>query len=83
LLIDAAQVFEDFIWGQIAGDCYQSSFLYLDDLYMQLGVSIIDPTRPEDKWVGYGFDFFDPNWIGSGSSQPDPTRLIIFFEVIL
>jgi hypothetical protein len=54
-----------------------------------LGVSILDPTRtrpdptwPEDKWVVYEFNFFDPNRIGSGSGQPDPTRLIMFFEVV-
>jgi hypothetical protein len=33
----------------------------------------LDPTRPENKWVGYGFIFFDPNRIGLGSDQPDPT----------
>jgi hypothetical protein len=48
-----------------------------------LGVSIIDPTRPEDKWIEYGFNFFDPNRVGSGLGQPNPTWLIIFFEVIL
>jgi hypothetical protein len=40
-------------------------------------------TRPEDKWIRYGFNFFDPNRVGSGSDQPDRIRLTIFFEVIL
>jgi hypothetical protein len=26
-----------------------------------------DLTRPENKWIGYGFNYFDPNRIGSGS----------------
>jgi hypothetical protein len=30
-----------------------------------------DPTCPKNKWVGYGFNFFDPNRIGPGSDQPD------------
>jgi hypothetical protein len=50
-----------------------------------IGVSILDPTRHDLKINGSGMDsiFFDPNQIGSGSGQPDPTQLIIFFEVIL
>jgi hypothetical protein len=47
------------------------------------GLTWSDPTWPENKWVGYGFDFFDPNRIGLGLGQPDPTQLIIFFEIIL
>jgi hypothetical protein len=42
-----------------------------------------DPIWSEDKWVGYEFNFFDPNQIGSGSGQPDPTRLIMIFKIIL
>jgi hypothetical protein len=47
-----------------------------------LGVSIIDPTRFEPDLTqhdlkingsGMDFNFFDPNRIGSGLGQPDPT----------
>jgi hypothetical protein len=24
-----------------------------------------NPIRPENKWIGYGFNFFDPNRVGS------------------
>jgi hypothetical protein len=33
-----------------------------------------DLTWSENKWIRYGFNFFYPNRIGSGSNQPDPTR---------
>jgi hypothetical protein len=43
------------------------------------------PIRHDSKINGSGMGsiFFYLNRIGSGSGQPDPTRLIIFFEIIL
>jgi hypothetical protein len=42
-----------------------------------------DPIWSENKWVGYGFDFIDPNRVGSGSgrigfgsTQHDPINYI-------
>jgi hypothetical protein len=55
-----------------------------------LGVSIIDPIRFEPDLIrhdpkinGSGMSLIFLNRIESGSGQRDPTRLIIFFEVIL
>jgi hypothetical protein len=44
-----------------------------------------DPTQDNPKINGsnMGLIFFYPNRIGSGSDQPNPTRLIMIFEVIL
>jgi hypothetical protein len=32
----------------------------------------------ESGRVRYVFNFLDPNWVESGSGQPDPTKLIMF-----
>jgi hypothetical protein len=72
--------------------------MYFPFCYSVVGVSIIypirqvnpirfepDPIRHDPKINGSGKSliFFDMNRVGLGSGQPDPTRLIIFFEVIL
>jgi hypothetical protein len=31
---------------------------------IMIGISIIDPIRPENNWIRYGFNFFDPNRVG-------------------
>jgi hypothetical protein len=58
---------------------------------LDIGVSIIDVTRSESDSIRHDpkinrsdMDlFFYLNRVESGSGQPDPVRLIIFFEVIL
>jgi hypothetical protein len=59
-------------------------------IYHQLGVSIIDPirlkpdlTRYVIKINGSGINLIFLTRIGSGRIRVNPTRLIIFLEVIL